>query len=624
MYPALALLAAAAADQTIVVTAAREPASEADSAASVTIIGDAEIERLGLPLAGDLLRLVPGVAVATTGPPGTQTQVRIRGAEANHSLLFVDGIRFNDPAAGNEPRFELLASDPMSRIEVVRGPQSALWGSEAIGGVVAVETADPLDGERASGIAEYGSLDSSRISGGLALRSGELGISGSAGQLRSAGIDSFGSSGERDGFRNRTASLKAAFAPNTTSKVGVTGHWIDARNDYDGLDPVTFVRADTFDTTRNRLWAVRGWGGTRWGGENGWTLSADASLLDSSNRNALGGDRLNASFGRRSSFGAQVAKGQSAGSTSHRLIAAIEHQREAFRARDEQFSGATNQDRERKAMAWIGEWRAHWGEAIATDLTIRHDSFSEFRDATTIRASVLARLGRGWSAHAGYGEGVAQPTFYDLFGFFPGSFVGNPALGPERATSWEAGLRWSDGELALGATAFTSRLTDEIVDLFDPSTFLSSAANAEGTSRRRGVEVEGAWQPSQALSFTFAYTWLDAEEQRIADGLRLREVRRPRHSGAVTAGYTLGRLRTGASLGYAGSRGDTDFDRFPAAPVRLGSYMLASLQLAWAFGSGFEGFARAENGFDADYQDVFGYDTPGRRIYAGIRLRVGD
>ena len=94
----------------------------------------------------DLLRLAPGVAVATTGPRGTQTQVRIRGAEASHTLVFLDGIRFNDPAAGNEARFELLTADALSRLEIVRGPQSALWGSEALGGVIAAETADPFRG----------------------------------------------------------------------------------------------------------------------------------------------------------------------------------------------------------------------------------------------------------------------------------------------------------------------------------------------------------------------------------------------------------------------------------------------------------------------------------------------
>jgi vitamin B12 transporter len=117
--------ASSAPEETIVVTAAREPVAADEAAVSATIFGDETVEALGLPMTADILRLSPGVAVSTSGSRGTQTDVRIRGAEANHSLLFVDGIRFNDPAAGNTARFELLANDALSRIEVVRGPQSA-------------------------------------------------------------------------------------------------------------------------------------------------------------------------------------------------------------------------------------------------------------------------------------------------------------------------------------------------------------------------------------------------------------------------------------------------------------------------------------------------------------------
>ena len=125
----------------IVITASRAPESEAQTPASVTIIDQQRIERLDEPLVSALLRLTPSAAVATSGPAGSLTEVRIRGAEANHTLLFVDGIKIDDPASGDTPRFEILNADLASRIEVVRGPQSALWGSEAIGGVIAVNGA---------------------------------------------------------------------------------------------------------------------------------------------------------------------------------------------------------------------------------------------------------------------------------------------------------------------------------------------------------------------------------------------------------------------------------------------------------------------------------------------------
>src|SRR3954468_9158051 len=239
-----ALIAQVPDDQSIVVTASRTPVAAADSAASVTTFDEETLDDLSLPAVPDLLRLAPGVSVATSGPRGTQTQVRIRGAEANHSLVFLDGIRFNDPAAGNEARFELLTSDSLSRLEIVRGPQSALWGSEALGGVIAAQTADPYRGSGFEGLAKYGSLDSARLSGRYAARAGPIGVMASAGWLRSDGIDSFGAGGERDGFDNLAASLKVEARPTEAISIGIVGHLIQGTSQYDGFDPLTFQRAD--------------------------------------------------------------------------------------------------------------------------------------------------------------------------------------------------------------------------------------------------------------------------------------------------------------------------------------------------------------------------------------------
>jgi vitamin B12 transporter len=609
-------LAAQIGEPAIVVTASRDPIPAEDSAVSVTLLDEPLLDDLSLPALPDLLRLSPGLAVAATGPRGTQTQVRIRGAEANHTLLFVDRIRFSDPAAGNEARFELLTADSLSRVEIVRGPQSALWGSEALGGVIAVETADPIDEPGFEGIAEYGSLDAARLWSRYAARTGVVGLAASAGWLRSGGVDSFGAGGERDGFDNKAASLKVEARPGNIVRFGVTGHWIEGRSDYDGFDPLTFRRADTPDTTENRIAALRGWVDARRGG---WTLTADASYLDSANRNALAGAPLNSTFGDRLTLGAQVSRRIG----GHRLIAALEHQAEDFRARDTFFFGGTDQDRGRHLTAFAAEWRAAWSEAIATDVAVRHDSFSAFADATTLRASVLVRPAPGLDLHAAYGEGIAQPTFYDLFGFFQGSFSGNPGLRPERSRGWEAGIAWRNARFSAGATYFSARLRDEIVDVFDPATFLSSTANAAGKSRRQGIELSARYRHADWLDLSANYTWLDAGEQRVAGAALVREIRRPRHSANLIAHGDAGHLRWGVSLAYVGARRDMDFDLFPAAAVRLGDYVLASANVGYRILPQLELFARAENAFDADYQDVVGYHVAGRTVHAGLRVALG-
>jgi vitamin B12 transporter len=601
----------------IVVTASRQPVDAEEAPISATVLERNTIQNLALPLAADFLRLTPGASVAQSGPRGSQTQLRIRGAEANHSLLFVDGIRFNDPAAGNEARFELLSADALSRLEVVRGPQSALWGSEALGGVVAAETTDPLKERGGMVVGEYGSLDSARLIGRVAGRSGAFGIAASGGLLGSDGIDSFGAGGERDGFENKHVNLKTVFAPREDLEFGLVGHWIEGTSEFDGFDPATFRRADTLDETRNRLRAVRAWSQAALGG---WSLLADASYLDSVNQNRLGTAPLNRTEGERLTAGGQASRAFGA----HRLTAAVEHEAEDFRARDQVFLGGTDQDRSRSLTALVGEWRADWTSAFSTGLAVRHDSFSAFADATTLRASALVRANDALRFHAAYGEGIAQPTFYDLFGFFPGSFAGNPALKPETSRGFEVGVRWEDGAFSVGAAAFSNRLEDEIVDTFDPVTFTSSTANATGKSRRRGIELDVSWRPFPTTVVSANYTYLDAGERRVEGDLLVREVRRPRHSANLLAAGEQGRWRWGASAAWVGTRRDVDFESFPARPVRLGDYLLASLRLGYEVTKGVEAFARAENALGADYQDVFGYATAGRTVHAGLRLRFGD
>ena len=408
-------------DATIVVTASRTPDSLATSPASITLIDAVRIERLGAPLVQDLLRLAPSLAVSSSGPAGSLTDVRIRGAEANHSLLFVEGIRANDPAAGNIPRFELLNADIASRIEIVRGPQSALWGSEAIGGVVAVDGTS----SGTSALVEYGSFDTARAAARTSFGTAEHGLSlGVAGQ-RSEGIDSFSGHGERDGYRNLSGRLSSAYRLSPDLLVGGSGFALVAKSEFDGLDPVTFVRADTLDNSRTRIAAGRLFATLGDRSTTGATLSA--SLLGSSNRNYLADHLGNRTAATRRTLTLDVVHhiGRNA------FVAAIEDEAEHFAARDNDFGGATNQDRSRGHQSLTLEWKMSELGPLSTDLALRHDIFSRFKDATTVRAAALIKLVGGIAVSASYGQGIAQPTFFDLFGFFPGSFRGNPTLRPE-------------------------------------------------------------------------------------------------------------------------------------------------------------------------------------------------
>ena len=604
----------------IVVTAERAPEQAQDTPASVSIIDAAEIERLGDALVPALLRLTPSIAVATSGTAGSLTEVRIRGAENNHTLLFIDGIRANDPATGSQPRFELLNADLVSRIEVVRGPQSALWGSEAVGGVVAI---DGVAAERsqAGAAAEGGSFGFRRLSASGSLAGEHSNVAAAIGRQRATGIDAFDGSGDRDGYRNLSGRFRGTVDVGPVVELGVAAFALSGESEFDGFNPVTFLHADTLDSSRNRLIAGRLWAGFGKDAAD-WSGQVGGSLLGSRNRNLLDRHEINRTSGRRATLDAQLQKRFRTGAVDHRLIVALDHETEQFHARDTIYFGATEQDRSRKHDAATVEWRADAGSA-AVDLAVRHDRFNRFDDATTVRASLLGRIGAGFSLAASYGEGIAQPTFFDLYGFFPGSFAGNPSLKPESSRGIEGSIRYRSGSLAASLTAYRQRLADEIVDVFDPVTFVSSTENRTEKSRRKGVEARIDWRPTARMHLGATYAYLDATQPSGTGPRPEREARRPMHSGSVTADGQAGRLNYGLSLAYTGARFDSDFESFRARKVRLGAYWLAGARVAYRVNGGLELFARAANALDATYQDALGYRTEGRSVYAGIRLARG-
>jgi vitamin B12 transporter len=310
------------------------------------------------------------------------------------------------------------------------------------------------------------------------------------------------------------------------------------------------------------------------------------------------------------------------GSIDHLLVAAVDLEREKFHARDTAFGGFSAQDRTRRHDAITLEWRADIADRVVTDIAVRRDRFDRFKDATALRASALARVGGGIDFALSYSEGIAQPTFFDLYGFFPGSFVGNPSLKPESSHGFEVSARLRRETWGARLAYYRQRLRDEIVDVFDLATFESSTVNTTSKSRRSGIEAEADWSPNEAIRLTANYAWLDAKQGSVGASLT-REVRRPRHSGSIALDGQKRRLSYGASIAYSGERFDTDFDQFPAARVRLDPYWQAGARVAYRVHRGIELFGRVANAFDADTQEVVGYRTEGRSAYAGVRLALG-
>lgn len=615
------ILAAVAGEDPITVIGSRAPIAPANLSVPLSIIPGEEIEALALSQLVDTLRLSPGVSIARAGPTGGQTQVRLRGAEANHTLVFVDGIEVNDPASSNEFRWETLAGNGHDKVEVLRGPQSALWGAAALGGVVNIVTARPAPEETALlASAEAGSFATYRAAGRLSYGFGGGGLTLGASYYDTEGIDGFaGGEIEKDGFESVNLRAKLLLAPIDGGEFGLVGRYADSRTAFDGSDPATFLRADTDDETEAEQAAVRAYARIAPFGPV-WTHHIEGSWLTSTNRNMRGGAPLNRTEGARFRLLYQSELSASTGALMHTLVLAAEYENEHFKSEDNAFFGFSDQRRERETQSATGEYRVS-SSVFRVAGSVRHDDNEGFADATTWRVSGAVPLAGGLEAFAGAGEGFAVPTFTEQFGFFPGSFVGNPELKPERSTGFEVGLRWRGEGAALEAAYFRTDLKDEILTTFDSATFLSGVDNAAGESRRKGIELAGEATLFPWLRARAAYTWLDAEEPPSAGTARVREVRRARHS----ASAALFAKWTGAELtgmaNYVGPRRDIDFDVFPAADVTLDDYVLVNVSGAVDLAPGLSLTGRVQNLLGSDYRDVVGFETEGFAIFAGLKIK---
>lgn len=608
---------AAEEEKEILVAASRLPAVQlADYTGSALVLTAQALEQRQTRDIADVLRDVPGVAVA--GVAG-QTQIRLRGSEANHVLVLVDGIEVSDPFAG-EFDIGTLQAEPGARVEVLRGPQSALYGPDAIGGVIAYESAG---GRSLPGLA-------ARIEGGTqgtvngALRYGEFGDRWDA-ALSATAVSTDGQPNARGGTRNigrdsYTVSGKGAVdvAGGFTLRAAARFIRTEGRFNDQDFDPASPTFGFVIDSPSTRFVneAVYALVGARAEALEGrWTHDLSAQVADIA-RDTFG------PFGRSNSSEGDRVKASYASALRidgrHNLTFAADYEQEGFRNTTPggfAFGGR----REIEQVGFVGEYR-FTGAAVDVSAALRHDINDRFRDATTFRIGAAYRLGETTRLRAAAGSGVKNPGFFELFGFVDGRFIGNEALRPEKSTGWEIGLDQDIGAAArIAVTYFDSELEDEIFTAFPPPYFTATPANRTTTSKQRGIEVSLAARLGAGWSLDAAYSYLDAEENGRE------EVRRPEHiaSAALTwaapgdaASATLLVRHNGASL-------DDAFTDPSFVPVRveLDDYTLVNLNARARLGEGVDAFARIDNLLGEEYEQVFSFVSPGRSAVAGIEVR---
>ncbi len=600
---AIATPAFAQAADDIVVTASgiEQPRDEVGQA--ITVIDAATIEKRQTVDVVDLLATTPGVRFSRTGSTGSAAGVSLRGAETTQTLVLIDGVKVNDPSGiGDGYDFGHLLTGNISRIEVLRGSNSVVHGSQAIGGVISLVTATPADGFAANASAEYGYSDTLTAKADMSGTAGAVsgGIGGA--YFRTDGISSAAVGTEKDGYKNFAGNARLKIAFSDALSLDLRGYYINADLDYD-----SFFGAPADSPDVAKLDQYVGYAGLNLGLFDGRFTSRAAVTWLRNDRDYYFVRGTAPDYGYSGTNLRFEYQGVVTPVEQAKLIFGYEHERP-----DYDFFGFGSTDSQRAnidSVYALGIVQPFAGLSVTGG--IRHDDHSQFGGATLGANANYSPNDGATSFRLSYGEGFKAPSLYQLYD----SFSGNSALRPERSKSYDFGIDQSlaEGRALISLTAFLRNTTDQIN--YDNATF--TYGNIDRT-RAKGVEAMLALRPVDALNVTASYSYIDARDRSgrpAFDGKRL--PRRAEHAVSVSADYdwSFG-LSTGATLTMVGDSFDD-----AANAVRLDGYALAGIRASLPVGRNFEVYGRVDNLFDADYATAFNYGTYGRAAYGGVRAR---
>ncbi len=626
LLPGLFLLSAPAFAQTpmpdagaIIVTATRTPTPIDRVASSIAVLDKAAIDRSQAIDVADLIARTPGVTFARNGGFGAFTGVSIRGANSEQTVVVIDGVKINDPSSpgGGYDFAHLLAGD-VSRIEVLRGPQSTLWGSQAIGGVVNVVTAVPTKALQGSFDVEGGSREtaSGRAAIGGTSERIDWRVAGNAFTTRgiSAIAPRFGGF-EKDGYRNLGGSGRLNLRLAEGIEADLRGYYSHGRTEFDA----GFGAPDTREYGINAEWiGYAGLNVALFDGRLRNRVALTYSDIDrdyydpgfpAANRKTFDADGHNRRFEYQGNL--TIAQGWSA-------VFGAETEKSAFRAAAFSpffFSAPARGDA--RLDSFYAQLNAEPAAGLALNAGLRHDHHDQFGGKTLASAGAAWSLGGGDTVlRASYGEGFKAPTLYQLF-----SEYGNRALRPEQAHGWEAGIeqRLLDRRIALSLTYF-ERDTKNLIVFVDtdapPFGQYASVARAEA----HGIEA-GASAELGALALSGNATWTATEDRSPGLNFGNDLARRPRHTANADASYRWDfGLTTGMAVRYAGRSFDNAASAF-GGQNRLDDYVLIDLRGEYSVAERFTLFARVENLFDEQYETARRYGSIGRSFYGGVRGR---
>ncbi|WP_159589291.1 TonB-dependent receptor plug domain-containing protein [Chelativorans xinjiangense] len=589
----------------IVITPNRAPTELSTTGSSVTLIDREEIEEQAQPLVTDYLNQVPGVAITSPGGPGTETSLAIRGAPRRYVKTLYNGIDISDPTNTQvQTSYQYLLSGGIDSIEVLKGSQSTLYGSDAIAGVIGLSTLGDIDPGVTHLLAgEGGSHGTARASYGLRAAEGGSRLSFNATGFRTDGISAADAGTERDGYENVTLDIAGEHEFSDVFSVFGSALFIDAEAEFDDGDPPV---DNPFNTNFS----------TQKAGRVGFNLDLmDGRLKNTVSLQAFDIDRRISSntFGPYNGvFEGRRIKAEYEGefevTDRASLFFGADHERQNARYSDDVGSLPTDD-----SLSQTGLWLMATVEPfdnLHLTLGARHDEHSAFGGHTTWRVTGAYLVPDvGTRLHASLGTGFRAPSLYELYAGFG---TGNPDLTPETSFGFDVGIeqKFLDDRLTADITYFQLAI-DNLIDCVPPGGFCRYE-QIHGTSRRHGVETSLTYHVNSQLTLGGSYTYTHAENQ---NGDRLARI--PRHAVGLSATYRPAEKWTISTAGKIA------VDTVETDGASLDDYFLLNAKIAYKPTEDTELYLRAENVLDQDYQTARGFGTPGLSVFAGFKARFG-
>mgnify|MGYP000229690739 CR=1 FL=1 len=571
-----------------------------DLTVPASILTEADIAARGQQYASDLLRALPGIAVSQSGSGGGLTQIRVRGAEANQVLILIDGIEVANPSTGEFDLSGLRAQD-IVKIEVLRGEQSALYGSDAVGGVISIVTRAGETTEQWHASVEAGSRGTAQgqFSAVVPVAGAALSVNGNL--FTTEGYDVSGLGGEKDGSKSQSINIGVNSVNLGPVRLDAKYEFSELNTAFDSDSPFDGRLDNTNDETARTRRSARL--DARF--KTGPIDHKISGAFNKTDTDTVGG------FSSRS-IGERTNVSWVAGIETdvHALSVLGELERETYRIEPNTTEPGAEPENDMAAVAVDYRFTKNNVVLSASD---RHDVNDLFQDATTWRLG--AGYGFAWDGRlrASVGTGVKNPSLVELFGFFPGSnFTGNPDLKPETSVGVSVGYEQEIGNFSGSVDLFYSELEDEIITQCLPPTFAQTVANLDTTSTRQGIELEARYTRGD-VTLNGAATFLQSEQNGVS------EIRRPDVTASASVAWqATDALQLSAQVDHTGSQLDTDFATF--SDISLDAFTLVGARAQLALSDRVSVSLRGENLLDADYQEIVGFASPGRGVYVGLAL----